>query len=317
VSDLDQQLRAYFDVLADEVEANVISRHDPSEAYLADGDGPTTPDSLATTAQGSEEDFTVLDLREDRESQHEGPVRRKRWAVLAAAAAAVLLVAGLVVADNNNGTVVTGSVSSTATSHLSDSGPPASVVDSLGHLWSRVPHDEASFGGARDQTMSSVTAWGPGLVAVGFEWLLGFEEADAAVWTSPDGHSWVRVPHDEAVFGGDRSAEMLGVTAGGPGLVAVGSNLDDGTDDLDAAVWTSVDGISWSRVPHDNAVFGGPGLQQMTDVVVGGPGLVAVGWDGDQYAGTAVGRCGRRLMGSVGPECPTTKRFSVAPETRR
>jgi len=38
-------------------------------------------------------------------------------------------------------------------------------------------------------------------------------------------------------------------------------------------------GLVWSRVPHTEAVFGGPGAQEMNSVVVGGPGLVAVGHD--------------------------------------
>ena len=68
---------------------------------------------------------------------------------------------------------------------------------------------------------------------------------------------------------------MNSVTAGGPGLVAVGSvGNDDGTD---AAVWTSVDGLIWSRVAHDEAVFGGSGRQKMHSVTAAGPGLVAVG----------------------------------------
>jgi hypothetical protein len=48
---------------------------------------------------------------------------------------------------------------------------------------------------------------------------------------------------------------MSAVVAGGPGLVAVGH--DDAGEDEDAAVWTSPDGLVWSRVPHDEAVFGG------------------------------------------------------------
>jgi hypothetical protein len=54
----------------------------------------------------------------------------------------------------------------------------------------------------------------------------------------------------------------------------------------DAAVWTSVDGIIWTRVPHDEAVFGegvgfgSEGFQGMNSVTAGGPGLVAVGFDG-------------------------------------
>ena len=126
--------------------------------------------------------------------------------------------------------------------------------------------------------MHSVTVGGPGLVAV------GSDDGDAVVWTSVDGRSWSRVPHDEAVFGGEGTQRMFSVTAvSGVGLVAVGSaDSDSKPDDStggDAAVWTSVDGITWSRVPHDEAIFGGESRKEigMWSVTAGGPGLVAVG----------------------------------------
>lgn len=50
----------------------------------------------------------------------------------------------------------------------------------------------------------------------------------AAVWTSPDGIDWSRVANDDAVFGTQKAdlpaLEMRSVTAGGPGVVAVGAN---------------------------------------------------------------------------------------------
>lgn len=60
------------------------------------------------------------------------------------------------------------------------------------------------------------------------------------------------------------------VTAGGPGLVAVGAR--DANDDQ-ADIWTSTDGRTWRRVPAEEL---GPGV--INDVTTGGPGLVAVGW---------------------------------------
>ena len=51
-------------------------------------------------------------------------------------------------------------------------------------------------------------------------------------------------PH-EAVFGGEGFQAMKSVKTRGPGLVAVG--LDASGSDRDAAVWTSPDGITWSR----------------------------------------------------------------------
>jgi hypothetical protein len=138
--------------------------------------------------------------------------------------------------------------------------------------------------------MISVTVGGPGLVAVGNDGAAGNEQANAAVWTSVDGLTWSRVPHDEEVFGGQNEQRMLSVTAGGPGLVAVGSDghpIDRYDIELaaDAAVWTSPDGLTWSRVPHEEAVFGGPGEQQMNSVTVGGPGLVAVGSSEEEKVG--------------------------------
>jgi len=144
-----------------------------------------------------------------------------------------------------------------------------------GVTWSRVPHDETVFGGDDYQYMFSVTAGGPGLVAV------GSDSSCAAVWTSPDGFTWSRVPHDETVFG-DPPQRMKSVTAGGPGLVAVGEHVS--SDGVDAAVWTSADGLTWSRVPHDETVFGGDDWPTMESVTAGGPGLVAVGYAGPSNA---------------------------------
>jgi len=108
-------------------------------------------------------------------------------------------------------------------------------------------------------------------------------DGDAAVWTSVDGFTWSRVPHDESVFGGVDSQVILDVTVGGPGLVAVGNDGGrgwwDNNAENNAAVWTSVDGVNWSRVPHDESVFSSGGNPVMLSVTAGGPGLVAVGAD--------------------------------------
>jgi hypothetical protein len=142
--------------------------------------------------------------------------------------------------------------------------------------WSQVPHDEAIFGGADTQLMRSADAMDLGIVAVAYDKLGG--DRDAAVWTSPDGFNWSRVPHDEAVFGGDHSQEMNAVAAMGSSLVAVGYQMAGG--EQDAVVWVSPDGLNWTRVSHDEAIFGGEGDQEMRSVVAVDSRLFAVGHTG-------------------------------------
>jgi hypothetical protein len=194
--------------------------------------------------------------------------------------------------------------------------PSAAVWTSEdGIVWSRVPHDEEIFGGA---AMNDVTLGGPGLVAVGWSdsnaavwtsvdgltWSRVHDDslrtgeamnsvvvggpglvavgneggAAAAVWTSVDGLTWTRVPHDREIFGSPTALGfgMISVTAGGPGLVAVGAWPE--APRISAKVWTSVDGLTWTRVPDDEAGF--DGVHVPLSVTAGGPGLVAVGLGG-------------------------------------
>ena len=62
--------------------------------------------------------------------------------------------------------------------------------------------------------------------------------------------------------------------------MAVGNDSSGG--DFDAAVWTSPDGLVWSRVAHDEAVFGGDANQQAVSLVTTGSAVVIVG---DEEAG--------------------------------
>lgn len=122
-------------------------------------------------------------------------------------------------------------------------------------------------------SMNAVIEGGPGLIAVGF--VSTGDDEDAAVWTSPDGVTWTRVPHDEAVFGGSGYQSMNAVTVGGPGLVAVGQ--DSSGDGVGAAVWTSPDGVAWTKVPGNPDTFGGSDARIMLGVAADGSRLVAVG----------------------------------------
>jgi hypothetical protein len=124
--------------------------------------------------------------------------------------------------------------------------------------------------------MTGVVAFNSGLVAVGMDW---GDLSDGAVWRSDDGHAWSRVSDDNLVLGGPGNQVIYGVAVGGPGLVAVGADDSAGEYDFDAAVWTSTDGTEWTRVPHVEAIFGGPEWQGMWAVASAPSGLVAVGYE--------------------------------------
>jgi hypothetical protein len=170
-------------------------------------------------------------------------------------------------------------------------GDAAVWVSSDGRGWTRIPDGANVFSGEGegpedgDQWMADITAWRDGFVAVGSDGRGQNAEYDAAVWLSADGVTWTRVP-DQDAFGGPSVQWMKAVTAGGPGLVAVGE--DDATyGDPRPAVWLSEDGLTWDRL--DPAAIQGvaddpPGGARctgaaavMNDVTAGGPGLIAVG----------------------------------------
>lgn len=159
--------------------------------------------------------------------------------------------------------------------------------------WDPVP--EPSLGGPGVQSISSATMAGGRLVAVGIEetyeriYFLG-RGADsrfsAAVWLSPDGRTWERVP-DPSRPGGVGDELMYRVVGWGDRLVATGTanpdprqamsgEFDTGAD-FDAAIWISDSGLVWTRVQAPS--LGGPDWQDIFDVVVFGGELVAVGGD--------------------------------------
>ena len=99
---------------------------------------------------------------------------------------------------------------------------------------------------------------------------------------------WQRVSTD--VFSDSGAAADLAVAFGDGRYVAVGSVLEAGYEfppiidagstqvaPFDAAVWVSEDGESWSRVPHDEGVFGGEGGRVMEKVIFAGGQFLAVG----------------------------------------
>ncbi|OFW63475.1 MAG: hypothetical protein A2135_09725 [Actinobacteria bacterium RBG_16_67_15] len=137
---------------------------------------------------------------------------------------------------------------------------------------------------AGHQEMHDIAVVGSTLVAVGIHHSGEANDPngwDAAVWVSSDGMTWTRVSNEPSLEVAGYQA-MYGVVAGGPGFVAVGIDEREANGDSDAAVWTSPDGVSWTRVVPDESTFGGPDMQGMFVVASGPLGVVAVGVDGSR-----------------------------------
>lgn len=91
------------------------------------------------------------------------------------------------------------------------------------------------------------------------------------VFVSDDWLSWQRVPHDDAMFaGGGSDLMMWDVAASDAGFVAVG-----GENSSEPVVWTSPDGLTWTRHHSDESGIAFDG--SLAAVAVGGDGYLAVG----------------------------------------
>ena len=113
-------------------------------------------------------------------------------------------------------------------------------------------------------------AAGPvGVVAVG----------GTASWTSPDGLAWTAHPKAFRIGDvGSDTVEVKDIVATSGGWLAVGRQdpfcmFDCGSFPKRAWVWTSDDGVSWTRVPDQKAFKGGG----MDAVARGQDGFIAVG----------------------------------------
>ena len=203
---------------------------------------------------------------------------------------------------------------------------PVAWYSLAGRVWSRAKIDEKDsiVKGLHEQRM-----WGVAkatidgeevLVAVGQDGSI--RNADVAVWTSDNGgREWKRVPHDEAVFGGRGDQVMARVVPGGPGFIAVGYAAQ--RRDVDAAVWSSADGVEWSRIEDNTALWGGPGDQHIRSITpIENGNLIAVGYDssgGDQDAAVwrfdGIGdwsrvEAGEEVFGGEGDQLMTTVTYA-------
>ncbi|NNC91459.1 MAG: hypothetical protein HKN80_03085 [Acidimicrobiia bacterium] len=97
------------------------------------------------------------------------------------------------------------------------------------------------------------------------------------VWTSPDGFTWSQIPYDENAFG--EPAWISSIASSERGYMAGGRSGAEGA--LQAAtVWTSPDGIRWTRVvlENDEVESGVLAVSSHEDT------FVAVGWHEDDAA---------------------------------
>lgn len=151
---------------------------------------------------------------------------------------------------------------------------PAIWGSADGVEWERVAQEV--FVGV-NASISDITSGPAGFVAVGIGKPVSRFDT-GRLWISPDGTNWSAVPDPDNVFVGSGFTIVESVTAGGPGYVVVGWENPGGSD-TNAMVWLSQDGLAWDRV-EDPDLLGDPAngdSADMTDVVSGGPGLVAYG----------------------------------------
>ncbi len=149
-----------------------------------------------------------------------------------------------------------------------------------GVIWERDRSADAALSGPGDQIPTSIVATGDdGWIIAGREDTAG--RSDAAAWTLTATSGWRRVESND--FRGQRDDAIYSLGQANGRVVAVGaSRLEETTD---AVVWTSADsGASWSRVPYNRTIFGGPFDQRMEDVTFNGNTWVAFGGDERQDA---------------------------------
>jgi hypothetical protein len=153
---------------------------------------------------------------------------------------------------------------------VGSAGEDAAVwVSSDGQTWQRLALDGED---SRGSYMEDVAAGEIGLVAVGED----VRRSATGIWFSPDGLEWTKAPYDESVFGGEGN-HADGVIESASGMAVIGHyDLEEDDSYNDLAVWLSNNGLDWSRLPHDEEVFGA-GTIEVDAVTKLGSKIVAMG----------------------------------------
>jgi hypothetical protein len=203
----------------------------------------------------------------------------------------------------------------------SDHSKPVKTIEHPG-TWEKVPFGATGF--ETGSFVGAIVQHGDELVAVGgvADQVVSVHGA-AAAWVSPNGRTWQRVPvpsgvsalesvvatprglyaiasavpssTTEVVVHSDDGraweivsraapASITGLTAGGPGLVAVGY-VSNGGGLARSAIWASADGRTWTRAPGDTTVFP---FGTVSGIAARGNELVAVGASDDATRSTSL-----------------------------
>jgi hypothetical protein len=128
-----------------------------------------------------------------------------------------------------------------------------------GSTWHRADVEDEDSGIVE---LFDVTVGGPGLVAVGAEYNPPQgQSVRAAVWTSPDGATWNRVPSPPGFFPG----RMRDVGATEQGVVAFAEAEDLGGY-VGPVIWTSPDGVTWLRPTNETGLQVAAGIDALLPV---------------------------------------------------
>jgi hypothetical protein len=113
--------------------------------------------------------------------------------------------------------------------------------------------------------------------------IVGDDPSGARSWVSTDGATWQTAAGTSAMTGPAAATRMIGVAWFKGQFVAVGNRNDPAAGTQTGAVWTSPDGLGWSREP-DAPDFQGVRVLGLTS---NASTLVAVGSTDEETTGTA------------------------------